>query len=320
MLVFATLRRYLQAMGRVGPILFALIVANGVNGLANWILVFGHLGAPALGVEGSGWATTLARGVLALMLIGSVIRHEWRHPTGLRRASLRPDPARIGRLVGLGFPAAVQVTLEVGVFALATTLVGRLGPIPLAAHQIVLNVASLTFMIPLGLASAAAVRVGHALGRGEPESAAHAGWTAILLGAGFMTISGLTFLLLPEAIMGRFTTDPAVVATGLSLLGIAACFQLFDGLQGVTTGALRGVGDTRTPMLCNLLAHWCLGLPVGTALAFVGGWGVLGLWVGLSLGLTAAGIILLRVWVLKARAMTVGGPLNDLGRPDKETT
>ena len=135
-----------------------------------------------------------------------------------------------------------------------------------------------------------------------------------------MTISGLTFLLAPEAILAASPTDPAVVATGLSLLGVAAGFQLFDGLQGVTTGALRGVGDTRTPMLGNLLAHWCLGLPVGTALAFWADWGVLGLWVGLSLGLIAAGIILLRVWVLKARAMTVGGPLNDLGRPDKETT
>jgi MATE family multidrug resistance protein len=302
LLVYTALRRYLQAMGVVAPIVFALLSANAVNAAANWALVYGYLGAPALGVVGSGWATTVARGYMALVLAAAVVAHDRRQRTGLWRAPLRPDPALLGRLLGLGLPAALQVTLEVGVFAAATTLAGRLHPVALAAHQIVLNVASFTFMFPLGTGSAAAVRVGQALGRGEPEAAARAGWTAIALGVGVMACAGLTFLAAPRPILALFTTDPDVTAAGVSLLAVAACFQVFDGLQAVTTGALRGLGDTRTPMLANLVAHWCLGLPAGYALGFAGGLGVTGLWAGLSLGLVAAGLTLLRAWSSRSRA------------------
>ncbi|SIO56931.1 multidrug resistance protein, MATE family [Singulisphaera sp. GP187] len=303
LLVYAAFRRYLQAVGRLTPIVFALISANLINALANWVLVYGHLGAPAWGVEGSGWATTVSRIYMALVVVIAAVIPRRSSGLTLRLTDWRPDLARIRQLLALGFPAAAHLTLEVGVFATATTLVGRLDSASLAAHQIVLNVASVTFMIPLGLASAAAVLVGRALGRRDPVAAVRAGWTAIVLGAGFMTCSGLTFLLIPRSILGAFTTDPTVVATGLTLLGVAACFQLFDGLQGVTTGVLRGVGDTRTPMLVNLLAHWALGLPCGYALAFPGGLGALGLWIGLSIGLVAAGLTLLRVWFRQARRL-----------------
>jgi len=201
----------------------------------------------------------------------------------------------------LGLPAASQLAAEVGVFALATALSGTLDPISSAAHQIALNLAGLAFMIPLGLGSAGAVRVGHAVGAGERPRAAAAGWTAIALGTAFMVASGFAFVTVPGALIGLFTTEPSVLRVGTSLLLLAAVFQLFDGIQGVITGTLRGLGDTRTPMLVNLAAHWLLGLPVGYTLCFIIGWGVYGLWVGLSLGLIVTGVTLLWVWMVRIR-------------------
>ncbi len=303
LLIFSAFRRYFQATGRVGVIVFALASANLVNVAANWVLVFGHGGVPALGVAGSGWATTASRVYMMLVL---AVAAWWLDRRGLHdgeRRTIGPDLARIRRLLALGLPAAGHVTLEVGVFALATALAGQIDPVSLAAHNIVLNVACVTFMVPLGLSSAGAVRVGQAIGRGAPADAARAGWAAIALGAGFMATSGLTFWLIPRAIVTLFSTETGVVATGLVLLQVAAGFQLFDGLQGVTTGALRGAGDTRTSMVAMLSAHWFLGLPVGYVLAFPAGLGVLGLWIGLSLGLIAAGLILIRAWTLKARSL-----------------
>lgn len=317
LLVYAACRRYLQSTGRVGAVVFALVSANVINALANWVLVFGHLGFGAWGVAGSGWATTLSRVYMALVVAVAAARPDRGRtaPPGTWRLAAQLDPARIRRLLRLGFPAALHTTLEVGVFAMATTLAGRLDPSALAAHQIVLSVASVTFMIPLGLSSAAAVRVGQALGRADARGAAHAGWTAIALGAGFMCGSGLTFLAVPTAIISGFTADPAVMAVGLGLLQVAAAFQLFDGLQGVTTGALRGAGDTHTPMVVNLFAHWALGLPCGYLLAFPGGLGALGLWMGLSLGLIVAGIVLVRTWSVKVHRLEQAVPLHARFQP-----
>jgi MATE family multidrug resistance protein len=306
LLLYSAFRRYLQAMGLVKPVMFALISANVVNAVGDWILIYGHCGAPALGVVGSGWATAVARLYMASVLVGYAFVYDLRNQTGLLRVSLLPSLARVGRLVALGLPAAVHVTLEVGVFAVATTLAGMLDPVALAAHHVVLDIASVTFMIPLGLSSAGAVRVGQALGRGEPTAAGHAGWTAMALGASFMTCAGIVFATMPETLVSVFTNDPAVIATACSLMLVAAAFQLFDGLQGVSTGAMRGTGDTQTPMVCNLVAHWCVGLPLGYLLAFGTGLGVVGLWAGLALGLATAGTYLLAAWMSKARALARG--------------
>ena len=186
-------------------------------------------------------------------------------------------------------------------FALATALSGTLDPISSAAHQIALNMAGVAFMVPLGLGSAGAVRVGHAVGAGDRARASAAGWTAILLGTCFMVVAASTFVFLPRQLIALFTTDPSVLSVGTSLLILAAIFQLFDGIQGVITGTLRGLGDTRTAMNVNLVAHWLLGLPTSYLLCFVLGWGVWGLWIGLSLGLIVTGVILFFVWVRKIR-------------------
>jgi len=296
LLLYASFRRYLQGMGVARPVMIALVLANVLNALVNWILIFGRLGVPAMGVRGSAWATVVARIVMAAVLLGVILYREQGRRPGLFETPLRIEFSRLRRLIGLGFPAAGQVTLEVGVFAAATALAGRLEPAALAAHQIALNLVAFTFMVPLGIASAGAVLVGHAVGRHDPAGAARSGWTALLFGTLFMSCAAATFLLTPRALIGAFTTDPMVLAIGVSLLFVGAVFQLFDGLQGVATGVLRGLGDTRSPMLWNLAGHWFIGLPLGYTLCFVAGLGAVGLWWGLSSGLMICGVALLIVW------------------------
>jgi MATE family multidrug resistance protein len=237
----------------------------------------------------------LSRFYMATFLLLAIVRHDQWHTRDLTSAR-RFDATWLRRLVALGFPAASTVALEVGVFAAATALAGRLGPVAAASHQIALNIAALAFMVPLGLSSAGAVRVGHAVGARNPSRASAAGWTAILLSLAFMSFAAALFLLIPRTLIGFFSRDAAVLSLGSSLLFVAAIFQLFDGLQIVTTGVLRGLGDTRTPMMTNLAAHWLFGLPVGYTLCFIAGYGVIGLWVGLSTGLIIAGGVLLFVW------------------------
>jgi MATE family multidrug resistance protein len=234
---------------------------------------------------------------MAAFLVFTALLHDREERHRLPRIPLRLDWSRLGRLVGLGLPAGFQLLLEIGVFALTTILAARLAPSALAAHQIAINAASVSYMVPLGVSSAAAVRVGQALGRRDRPGAATAGWTALGLGSLFMAFAALLFVSVPGWIIRAFTTDPAVGAVGVHLLYVAAVFQLFDGLQVVAIGALRGAGDTRTPMLWNLVGYWVLGLPVGYVLCFRYGQGAVGLWIGLSLGLIVVGSILLRAWM-----------------------
>ena len=305
LLLYAAFRRYLQGMHIVTPVMFALISANVVNAVSNWVFIYGNWGAPAMGVPGAAWATFVSRlYMLTVLFVAIVVYDRWRR-SGLPLVSWRLDTARLRRLVSLGFPAASQVTLEVGVFAAATALAGRLDPVSSASHQIALNIAAFAFMVPLGVASAGAVRVGNRIGAQDPEGARRAGWTAIMLGVGFMAAAGLLFLTAPRFLIGLFSREPSVLALGASLLFVAAVFQLFDGLQAVATGALRGIGDTRTPMVTNLAGHWFVGLPLGYVLCFPLGLGVIGLWWGLSAGLIVCGVVLLAVWYKRSALLAV---------------
>lgn len=303
LLIYATFRRYLQGMGVVRPVMIALVMANITNAVMNWILIYGHLGAPAMGTRGSAWATVVARIAMAGYLLAVIIIRERQRRPGLFETPLRLEAKRMHRLIALGFPAAAQITLEVGGFAAATALAGRLAPIALASHQIALNIAACAFMVPLGLSSAGAVRVGQAIGRQDIAGATRAGWTALLFGVIFMSVTALMFVLAPRVLIGAFTRDEGVLRIGASLLLVAAVFQLFDGLQGVATGVLRGLGDTRTAMLWNLVGHWFIGLPFGYVLCFVVGLGVIGLWWGLSAGLTICGVALLVVWTRRVKRL-----------------
>jgi MATE family multidrug resistance protein len=300
LLGYFALRRYLQAVNVAVPIMFALISANLVNLAGDWALIYGHLGFRAEGITGSGWSTCFARIYMLLVLAITLARVESkRRPSASahRRLDQRKiDTARIRALLRLGLPAAGQILLEISAFAAATALCARLGPVPLSGHEIALNCAAFTFMVPFGISSAAAVRVGQHLGRRDPEAARRAGWSAIMLGAGFMSSAGLVFVSFPRIIARAFSSDPAVVRVGASLLLVAAAFQLFDGLQVVTTGALRGRGDTKTPMLANGVAYWLIGIPLGYGLCFRLGLGAQGVWIGLCVGLMIVGSTLLVAW------------------------
>jgi multidrug resistance protein, MATE family len=295
LLLYFCLRRYLQAMGVVRPVMWVLLTANLVNLAGNWVLVFGRFGLPGLGAVGSAWATCVSRLYMAVAL-GLVLWRRDPGTLGYMASSWRPHLRGVRELCRLGVPAAGQIGVEYGVFTVVTVLLARLTAVSLAAHQLALSTVYTTYMLPLGLSSAAAVRVGQALGRGDGPGAARAGWTAVWLGAVVMSAAAVTLLIAPRGIARLFTPQLEVIAGAATLLRIAALFQLFDGLQVVTTGALRGTGDTATPMLCHFAGYWLIGLPLGVWLCFSRGWGAPGLWTGLSVGLILIGIVLTLQW------------------------
>ncbi len=306
LLLYFVFRRYLQGMNMAKPVMFALVSANLVNLAGNWALIYGHLGFRAMGTVGSGWSTCFARTYMMLVLLAYALYYDHRNKTGLRNAARLPNFTRVWRLVYLGLPAATQFGMEVGVFAVATALIGKLGAVPLASHQVALNTVSLTYMVPLGISAAAAVRVGQALGRRDAHAASRAGWTALLLGSSFMGCMAIALFLIPRQIVRVYTPDAELIPAASALLFVAAFFQLFDGMQTVATGALRGAGDTRTPMLCHLFFYWFIGLPLGAYLCFRVGWGAPGMWAGLSVALILIGSALLYFWRRKERSFAVG--------------
>lgn len=302
LLLYFVFRRYLQGIDLAKPVMFSLITANLLNVAGNWAFIYGHLGMRAMGTVGSGWATCIGRIYMAGVLMVYCVYYDLRYKTGLREVSRLPHLARVRQLVILGFPAAMQLSLEVAVFAVVTALIGKLGAVALASHQIALNSASFTYMVPLGIGSAAAVRVGQGLGRRDPDAAVRAGWTALLLGSSFMICTAVAFWTLPKYIVRIYTPDPFVIRSATNLLFVAAFFQLFDGLQAVATGALRGTGDTRTPMICSVAFYWLVGLPLGYFLCFRIGLGAEGLWIGLCVALILIGSTLLYLWRRKEQS------------------
>lgn len=293
LLFYAALRRYLQALSRVRIIAFTLVSANLVNVLVNWVLIYGIGPFPALGVVGAAWATVLSR----LYMVAVLAWAAWRlHRAAPLRVPVALPMARVRRLVALGVPAAAHLTFEVGVFSAVTAIAGRLDPHALAAHHIALNIAAVVFMVPLGISAAAAVLVGQHVGALDTRGARRSGWAAIVMALVVMSASATAFLVAPTAFIRLFTTDVAVIAIGAKLLGVAAAFQLFDGLQVTTTGALRGLGETRVPMLISLVGYWITGLPLGWWLCFHAGYGVSGLWMGLAASLFVVGSALVLLW------------------------
>ena len=289
-LAFNVLRQALQALHRTRAIVITIVVANLLNALLDWMLVFGRLGSPAFGVVGSAWATAVCRWAMALALVAL----GWPHLGPLLRGWTRDALAVIplARLVRLGAPIGVQQMLEVSAFGAIGLLMGRLGVREMAAHQIALNLAALTFMVPLGIAAAAAVRVGHAIGAGDQPRARAAARAAIGAGVGFMSLTALAFLTFPGAIARLYSNDAGIVALAATLLPIAGVFQVFDGAQAVGAGVLRGAGDTRAPLVMNLLGFWMIGIPTSALLAFTFDLGAKGLWWGFVAGLGAVAVFL----------------------------
>jgi MATE family multidrug resistance protein len=318
-LAFVVLRQSLQAMGGMRPLVIAIVVSNLLNAVLSWALVFGRLGLPAWGAVGAGVATTASRWVLFLLLVGAGARELRPVLLPWRRDALARGP--LLRLVRLGMPVGFQFVLEVGVFSLIGLLMGRLGTLPLAGHQVALTLASLTFMIPLGVSVSAAVLVGRAVGRRDPNGARRAARLSLLVSGSFMALSAATMLTVPRLVASLYTNDPAVLASAAMLIPIAGVFQVFDGLQITAGGVLRGLGDTRAPFLANLVGYWLLGFPASWLLAFRWGQGPRGLWWGFVVGLGTVAIFLVARVRLRLRRIppplaidSAGGP--GLGQPE----
>ena len=299
---FIVFRQSLQALGRVAPVLWTVLAANLVNAGFNWVFIFGNLGSPAMGVAGASLATSIGRWVMALLLLGLAGNEVQRRLRPWRAESGAVAP--LWRMLRLGIPIGLQYLLEYGAFAAAALLMGVLGTTQMAAHQIAINLASFTFMVPLGVSTATAVMVGHAIGAGDESQARRSAIAGILTGTAFMCVSALAFRLFPEALARAYTGDATVVALAAALIPIAGVFQVFDGIQAVAAGVLRGIGDTHAPAIINVVGFWLIGLPVSWWLAFRAGGGAVGLWWGIVVGLGAVAIILLgRVRVRLGRAM-----------------
>jgi MATE family multidrug resistance protein len=296
LLVFTALRQTLQGLGIMKPATWVVLGCNVLNAVANWVWMYGNLGAPAMGAQGCAWATTLSRWVMLLclaLLALPVLRPywvSWRESFGL---------AGILQLLGLGLPLGLQLGLEVWSFNAALVMMGWMGENQVAAHTVAINLASISFMVPLGLGAAAATVVGNRFGAGEAWWGAAR--SALILGVGFMCVSSLTFFLFPGPLARLYTDDPRVLELAVTLIPLAATFQLFDGAQVVSFGVLRGLGDVRLPVVLNALAFWGVGLPVGYHLSFARQMGAPGVWWGLAAGLsTVACLLLIRIRWMRA--------------------
>lgn len=289
---FQVLKQALQAMSRTREVVVTILTANVVNALLNLMLIFGvdSLGIPAMGAVGSAWSTAIARWLMFLMLLrlswprlGSYLRP-------LRETTLARRP--LLQMVALGAPIGAQFTLEAGAFNAIAILMGWLGTTALAGHEIALNIASLTFMVPMGTGAAAATLVGQAIGAGDADRARRAAAASLACGIGFMVLSAGVLLTIPQLLARAFTTEAAAAAMAASLIPLAGIFQVFDGTQVVSAGVLRGIGDTQAPVVINLLGFWLLGVPVSLWLGFGRDMGAPGLWWGLVVGLAAVAVIL----------------------------
>lgn len=301
MLIYVAFRQYLQAQNSVQVATVLMLLANFLNALFNWCFVYGHLGFPAFGVKGSGLATTCTRTLLCLALVAFALFRDRKSEFPLYRTRFFPTRFGLRELLKVGGPAGSQMLLEVTVFSLSTLLAGRLGALSLAAHTIVLNIASFVFMVPLGIAAAASVQVGQALGAGNHGHARVAGWTSLGLTVSFMIFSGLSLYFLGPKLLPLFSVDPEVIRMGSFILLLAAFFQIADGTQTVGTGALRGLRDTKTAALANLIGHWFVGLPVGYLICFEWKKGLPGIWIGLTLGLFIVSAIVVGRWSVLSR-------------------
>jgi len=301
---FVVFRQTLQALGTVAPVVLAVVAGNLLNAAANWVLIFGNLGVPAMGAVGSGWATAASRWFMFGFLF-------W-----LGRATLRPylrrlrsealaDRRRLAAMVRLGAPIGLHMFLEFGAFGAIGLAMGWLGTEAMAGHQIALNLAAMTFMLAVGVAQAAAVLVGKSVGEDDPPRARRFAGAAVAVCCVAMSFTAALFLSLPGVLADLFTEAAPVAAVAAALIPVAGVFQLFDGLQVVCAGALRGVADTLRPLIYNLLAFWLLGLPTSLFLGFRAGMGPAGLWWGLAAALGIVAVLLVsRLWRRFHRPMT----------------
>jgi MATE family multidrug resistance protein len=290
-MLFQTYRQFVEGLSDTKSPMYIAIIANLVNIVGNYALIFGHFGLPALGLEGAGYATLITRSFMGIGMMLIVLKS---------KKYLQFDPSLnfksinlpiIKKIIKIGFPSGLTYSLEVSAFAFAALMVGWLGSNQLAAHQIAINLASISYMVVLGISAASTIKVGNAMGANNQHDAKLAGYSALLLGTLFMFCTGLIFVTLNNFLPTLYISDPEVIGFASSLLLIAALFQLSDGVQAVGLGILKGLTDVKIPMIITLFAYWIIGLPIGYILGFVFEFNIMGIWLGLFIGLTIAAIM-----------------------------
>jgi MATE family multidrug resistance protein len=304
-LLFQLLRNFVSALERPRIVLWLSLSGIAVNALVSWALIFGRFGLPALGLRGGGLGSTLTWLAMCGALIAVVLTEKRFRRFHIFGRFWRFDGQRTMAMIRLGWPIGATMALEMGVFALAAYFMGWIGAPAVAAHAIALQLAATTFMVPLGLGQAATVRVGLALGRRDVAGITRAGWTAWVMGVGFMGAMALGMWLFPRPLVTLFLDDAprnaAVILLAISFLKVAAAFQLVDGAQVIGAGMLRGLHDTRWPLIFALVGYWGVGLGIGAWLAFGADWKGVGIWIGLASGLAAVAVLMLARWVLRDR-------------------
>jgi MATE family multidrug resistance protein len=304
-LLFQLLRNFVASLERPRVVLWLSIAGIILNALISWSLIFGHFGLPALGIVGSGLGSTITWLILCGALIAVVCSERRFRRFHLFGHWWRFDRQRTLAMIRLGWPIGATMGLEIGVFALAAYFMGWIGAPAVAAHAVALQLAAITFMVPLGLGQAATVRVGLALGRKDEAGISRAGWTSWIIGVSFMGAMALVMWSFPHRLVTLFLTDAPrnaiVIGLAVSFLRVAAAFQLVDGAQVIGAGMLRGLHDTRWPLLFAAVGYWVVGLGIGSWLAFGADWKGVGIWIGLATGLASVAVLMLARWVMRDR-------------------
>ena len=305
-MLYMALRRYLQSIDRVAAVSVSLVTAAGVNLLFDWVFLYGHLGARAMGVAGSGWATGVVR-VWMLVLLAVATRHslrQWRFQVS--RLLLRPDWTRLKALLRIGWPSGLEYSLELGISTYLSILCARLGTVALAAHQVTLDLNAFVYMVPAGLSYAAMIRVGQGAGRNDLRQVRQSVRATLALAMGFSLVAAALFAGLAPVWAGLYTTDHAVVVAAVPLFWIAGVLQLGDAAFVIFISALTGLGDTRSPLVISVVCNWLVGMPTAYLLAFRFGHGLDGLWIGRGVGSLTAGLTVAVWWQWRMRRAQSG--------------
>ena len=292
-MIFQTYRQYVEGFSFTRPPMYVAIVANFVNVFGNWVFIFGNFGLPALGLDGAGYSTLITRIFMAIFMMLIAVKSSSFFEYKITPRSNKVDLGIIKNIIKIGLPSGIMYSVEVGAFTVAAVIIGWLGSVSLAAHQIALNLASVSYMIVLGISSASTIRVGNAFGSKNYENIKLASFAALILSITFMGLSGLNFILFKDFLPKLYITDPIVVDIASKLLIIAALFQLSDGIQAVTAGILKGITDVQIPMIITILAYWIIAIPFGYFLGFTLKLEIIGIWIGLLAGLTLAAVFFL---------------------------
>ncbi len=290
-LLFQTLRQFIEGLSITKPTMYIAVIANIVNAFGNWLLIFGNWGFPEMGLDGAGYSTLITRIFIAISILYYAIKSKRINGLLPSRLFVKPDKRLVKKIVQVGLPSGLMYMMEVGAFAFSAVMIGWLGSTELAAHQIALSLASVSYMIILGISTAGTVRVGNAVGLNDSIKVKRAGFSALILGAGFMLFSATIFIIFNRALPYLYLSNQPVIDIAAKLLVVAAFFQISDGLQAVGSGILRGLTDVKIPLYVTIFSYWIIGIPAGFILGFSLKLGVVGIWIGLLIGLSLAAVL-----------------------------